>query len=139
MNLSSGESGPGRAAFRAAQIVGARFSFFVLLAHVKDRLNQGDGVFESGLGNRRQIAQILGKRWAANEVFWCNWGASNGKTNENRSVRTGQSELANRRQLANAISFAVVEGQIRNVSLYACTCGVPRSGKSGALSRFRVM
>jgi len=35
--------------FRAAQIVGARFAFFVLLAHVKDRLNQGDGVFESGL------------------------------------------------------------------------------------------
>ena len=48
-------------AFRAAQIVGARFAFFVSLAHVKDRLKQGDGVFESGLGNRRQIAQILGK------------------------------------------------------------------------------
>ena len=47
--------------FRAAQIVGARFAFFVSLAHVKDRLKQGDGVFESGLGNRRQIAQILGK------------------------------------------------------------------------------
>ena len=47
--------------FRAAQIVGARFAFFVSLAHVKDRLEQGDGVFESGLGNRRQIAQILGK------------------------------------------------------------------------------
>jgi hypothetical protein len=30
--------------------------------HVKDRLEQGDGVFESGLGSRRQIAQILGKR-----------------------------------------------------------------------------
>ena len=39
----------------------ARFAFFVSLAHVKDRLKQGDGVFESGLGNRRQIAQILGK------------------------------------------------------------------------------
>ena len=38
--------------FRAAQIVGARFAFFVSLAHVKDRLKQGDGVFESGLGNR---------------------------------------------------------------------------------------
>src|SRR5260370_2459000 len=38
--------------FRAAQIVGARFAFFVSLAHVKDRLEQGDGVFESGLGNR---------------------------------------------------------------------------------------
>ena len=48
--------------FRAAQIVGARFAFFVSLAHVKDRLKQGDGVFESGLGNRRQIAQLLGKR-----------------------------------------------------------------------------
>jgi hypothetical protein len=47
--------------FRAAQIVGARLAFFVSLAHVKDRLKQGDGVFESGLGNRRQIAQILGK------------------------------------------------------------------------------
>src|ERR1700685_505454 len=35
------------------------------------------------------------------------------KTNENRSVRTGQSELANRRQVANAISFAVVERQVR--------------------------
>ena len=46
---------------RAAQIVGARFAFFVSLAHIKDRLEQGDGVFESGLGNRRQIAQILGK------------------------------------------------------------------------------
>lgn len=34
--------------FRAAQIVGARFAFFVSLAHVKDRLKQGDGVFESG-------------------------------------------------------------------------------------------
>src|SRR5258708_20987004 len=38
--------------FRAAQIVGARFAFFVSLAHVKDRLKQGDGVSESGLGNR---------------------------------------------------------------------------------------
>jgi hypothetical protein len=38
--------------FRAAQIVGARFAFFVSLAHVKDRLKQGDGVFESSLGNR---------------------------------------------------------------------------------------
>jgi hypothetical protein len=38
--------------FRAAQIVGARFAFFVSLAHVKDRLKQGDGVFESVLGNR---------------------------------------------------------------------------------------
>src|SRR6266446_9548992 len=47
---------------RAAQIVGARFAFFVSLAHVKDRLKQGDGVFESGLRNRRQIAQNLGKR-----------------------------------------------------------------------------
>jgi len=47
--------------FRAAQIVGARFAFFVPLAHVKDRREQGDGVLESGLGNRRQIAQILGK------------------------------------------------------------------------------
>ena len=57
--------------FRAAQIVGARLAFFVSLAHVKDRLKQGDGVFESGLGNRRQIAQILAldKRWAANQVF----------------------------------------------------------------------
>ena len=35
------------------------------MAHVKDRLKQGDGVFESGLGDRHQIAQILGKRWAA--------------------------------------------------------------------------
>ena len=47
---------------RAAQIVGARFAFFVSLAHVKDRLRQGDGVFEGGLGNRRQIAQLLDKR-----------------------------------------------------------------------------
>jgi hypothetical protein len=51
--------------FRAAQIVGARFAFFVSLAYVKDRIKQDDGVFEGGLGNRRQIAQILGKRWAA--------------------------------------------------------------------------
>jgi hypothetical protein len=29
------------------------------VAYVKDRIKQGDGVFESGLGNRRQIAQIL--------------------------------------------------------------------------------
>jgi hypothetical protein len=36
-------------------------AFFVSLAHVKDCLEQGDGVFESGLGNRRQIAPILGK------------------------------------------------------------------------------
>lgn len=28
----------------------------------KIALKQGDGVFESGLENRRQIAQILGKR-----------------------------------------------------------------------------
>ena len=48
--------------FRAAQIVGARFAFFVSLAHVKDRLKQGDGVIESGLRNRREIAQNLGKR-----------------------------------------------------------------------------
>jgi hypothetical protein len=39
--------------FRAAQIVVARFAFFVSLAHVKDHLKQGDGVFESGFGNRR--------------------------------------------------------------------------------------
>src|SRR5260370_36826862 len=51
--------------FRAAQIVGARFAFFVSLAHVKDRLKQADGVFESGLVNRRQIAQILGKHLAS--------------------------------------------------------------------------
>jgi hypothetical protein len=31
--------------FRAAQIVGARFAFFVSLSHVKDRLKQGDGAF----------------------------------------------------------------------------------------------
>jgi hypothetical protein len=37
--------------FRAAQIIGARFAFFVSPAHVNDRLKQGDGVFESGLGN----------------------------------------------------------------------------------------
>ena len=62
MNLPSRESGPRSVPpFRAAQIVGARFAFFVSLAHVKDLLKQGDGVFESGLGNRRQIAQILGK------------------------------------------------------------------------------
>jgi len=66
VNLPSRESGPRTRRlfappFRAAQIVGARLAFFVSLAHVKDRLKQGDGVFESGLGNRRQIAQILGK------------------------------------------------------------------------------
>ena len=76
--------------FRAAQIVGARFAFFVSLAHVKDRLKQGDGVFESGLGNRRQIAQIVGKHLVRvrlqMRVFRCNWEASNAnKTNENRS------------------------------------------------------
>jgi hypothetical protein len=38
--------------FRAAQISGARLAFFVSLVHVQDRLKQGDGVFESGLGNR---------------------------------------------------------------------------------------
>ena len=54
--------------FRAAQIVGARFAFFVSLAHVKDRLKQGDGVFESGLGNLRQIAQNPGKHLSANEL-----------------------------------------------------------------------
>jgi hypothetical protein len=47
--------------FRAAEIVGACFAFVVSMAHVKDRLKQGDGVFKSGLRNRRQIAQILGK------------------------------------------------------------------------------
>jgi hypothetical protein len=59
--------------FRAAQIVGARLAFFVSLAHVKDRLKQGNGVFESGLGNRRQIAQILGKHlvrcWAGSRCY----------------------------------------------------------------------
>ena len=63
--------------FRAAQIVGARFAFFISLAYVKDRIKQGDGVFESGLGNRRQIAQILGKHLVSiglqeEVVFWCN-------------------------------------------------------------------
>ena len=62
--------------FRAAQIVGARFAFFVSLAYVKDRIKQGDGVFESGLGNRRQIAQTLGKHLVSaglqDEVFWFN-------------------------------------------------------------------
>jgi hypothetical protein len=56
--------------FRAAQIVGARFAFFVSLAHLKDHLKKGDGGFESGLRNRRQIAQSLGKHLTANEVFW---------------------------------------------------------------------
>ncbi len=37
--------------FRAAQIVGPCFAFFLSLAHVKDCLKQGDGVFESGLEN----------------------------------------------------------------------------------------
>jgi hypothetical protein len=36
--------------FRAAQIVGVRFPFFVSPVHVKDRLKQGDGGFENGLG-----------------------------------------------------------------------------------------
>jgi hypothetical protein len=45
--------------FRAAQIVGARFAFFVSLTHVKDRLKQGDGVFESGFENRRLRTKCL--------------------------------------------------------------------------------
>jgi len=57
--------------FRAAQIVGARFVFFVSLAHVKDRLKQCDGVFESGLGNRRQIGQIVGKRLVSRLIRGC--------------------------------------------------------------------
>jgi len=48
--------------FRAAQLSGARFPSFLSLAQVKDRLKLGDGAFESGLGNRRQIAQLLDKR-----------------------------------------------------------------------------
>ena len=62
--------------FRAAQIVGARFAFFVSLAHVKDRLKQGDGVFESGLGNRRfwglrpgASTYLLGKRLVIGRWF----------------------------------------------------------------------
>jgi hypothetical protein len=43
--------------FRVAQIVGAHFGFFVSLAHVKDRLKEGGGVFESGLENK--IAVLL--------------------------------------------------------------------------------
>jgi hypothetical protein len=43
--------------FRAAQIVGARLALFVSLAHVKDRLKQGDGVFESGLENRPSVGE----------------------------------------------------------------------------------
>jgi hypothetical protein len=50
--------------FGTAQIVGARFAFFVSLAHVKDRLKQGDGVFESGLGTR-----YFGFVWAC-LMFW---------------------------------------------------------------------
>src|SRR6266446_6954150 len=84
---------------RAAQIVGARFAFFVSLAHVKDRLKQGDGVFESGLGNRRQIAQLLGKSLVSIRLQMRCFDATEelltNKTNENRSVRTGQCELAN--------------------------------------------
>ena len=117
MTYLRGNPAQGRAAFRAAQIVGACFAFFVSLAHVKDRLKQGDGVFESGLGNRRQITQILGEHLVSVGLQMRCFGATEElltlKTNENRSVRTGQSELANRRQLANAISFAVVERQVR--------------------------
>jgi len=98
--------------FRAAQIVGARFAFFVSLAHVKDRLKQGDGVFESGLGNRRQIAQILGKHLVSVGLQMRCFGATEElltlRTNENRSVRTGQSELANRCQ--SVAEFAAVAG-----------------------------
>src|ERR1700720_2030129 len=49
--------------FRAAQIVGARFAFFVSLAHVKDRLEQGDGVFKSGLGTAAKSLKFLVSTW----------------------------------------------------------------------------
>jgi hypothetical protein len=49
--------------FRAAQIVGARFAFFVSPAHVKDRLKQGDGVFESGLGTAAKSLKFLVSTW----------------------------------------------------------------------------
>jgi len=46
--------------------------------------------------NRLDFWQALGKLSTANDGFQCNWGVSNAnKRNENRSVRTGQSELAN--------------------------------------------
>jgi hypothetical protein len=48
--------------FRAAQIVGARFAFFVSVAHVKDRLKQGDGVFESGLEAESEIGGRAARR-----------------------------------------------------------------------------
>ena len=56
--------------FRAAQIVGARFAFFVSLAHVKDRLKQGDGVFESGLENRRLRNKCLDHCNFLESDFW---------------------------------------------------------------------
>jgi len=56
--------------FRAAQIVGARFAFFVSLAHVKDRLKQGDGVFESGLENRRLRNKCLAHCNFLESDFW---------------------------------------------------------------------
>src|SRR5258708_798821 len=51
--------------FRGAQTVGARSAFFVSLAHVKARRKRGVGVFEGGLGSRRQIAQNLGNHWVS--------------------------------------------------------------------------
>jgi hypothetical protein len=56
VNLPSRESGHGRAAFSRRANRRSTLRIFVSPAHVKDRLKQGDGVFESGLGNRRQIA-----------------------------------------------------------------------------------
>jgi hypothetical protein len=61
VNLSSRESGPRkRRLFAPRKSYEHASHFFDSLAHVKDRLKQGDGV-ESGLGHCRQIAQILGK------------------------------------------------------------------------------
>jgi hypothetical protein len=60
--------------FRAAQIVGARFAFFVSLAHVKDRLKQGDGVFENGLESRRKPGDL--QRVGAGITGATLWGLS---------------------------------------------------------------
>ncbi len=60
--------------FRAAQIVGAGFAFFVSPAHVKDRLKQGDGVFENGLESRRKPGDL--QRVGAGITGATLWGLS---------------------------------------------------------------
>ena len=90
MTYLRGNAAHGRAAF--SRSANRRSTFFVSLAHVKDRVKRGDGVFESGLGNRRQIAQILGKHLVSVGLQMRCFGATEELLTQTKQTKIDQCE-----------------------------------------------